>query len=144
MSEFDSVKAVFNVAQTGSQHEETLFKALEKLAECSTTPEEFLKDFLHNLKYCMIVFQKEPAVERMINFVASYATRQTDSKSEVRQNAPIHLFKIICCICFKILKLITIFTHIYCIFSNIMHHILRIAMMKKMMTLSRTHFCPAS
>ena len=85
MPELDSVKAVFNLAQTGSQHEETLFKALEKLTECSTTPDEFLKDFLQNLKYCMIVFQKEPAVERMMNFVATYATRQTESQSEVRK-----------------------------------------------------------
>lgn len=80
---FDSVKSVFNVAQTGSQHEETLFKALDRLSECSETSDEFLQDFIHNMKYCMIVFQKEPAVERMINFVAVYATRGGKSQAEV-------------------------------------------------------------
>jgi condensin complex subunit 3 len=85
MKTFDSVKAVFNVAQTSSQHEETLFKALDKLAKSSKTPDEFLKDFIHNLKYCMIVFQKEPAVERMMDFVAIYATGEAKSQTEVRK-----------------------------------------------------------
>jgi condensin complex subunit 3 len=85
MKKFDSVKAVFNVAQTGSQHEETLFKALDKLAESNKIPDEFHKDFIHNLKYCMIVFQKEPAVERMMDFVAIYATRGAKDQTEVRK-----------------------------------------------------------
>ena len=82
MKKFGSVKAVFNVAQTGSQHEETLFKALDKLAENSKTPDEFVKDYIHCLKYCMIVFQKEPAVERIMDFVAIYATRGADCQTE--------------------------------------------------------------
>ena len=85
MKNFDSVKAVFNSAQTGSQHEEMLFKALDKLAESNETPDEFVKDFLHNLKYCLIVFQKEPAVERMMDFVATYATRESKTQNEVKK-----------------------------------------------------------
>jgi hypothetical protein len=33
----------------------------------------------------MIVFQKEPAVERMMDFVAIYATREAKSQTEVRK-----------------------------------------------------------
>ncbi|XP_046850620.1 condensin complex subunit 3-like isoform X2 [Xenia sp. Carnegie-2017] len=80
MKTFSSVKEVFNAAQTSSQHQATLFKALDKLLECSESSEIFVQDFIHNLKYCMIVFQKEPAVERLIDFIATYATRQTTAK----------------------------------------------------------------
>lgn len=80
---FSSVKEVFSVAQKGFQHEESLFRALDCLAQSSETQEEFLEEFIHCMKYCMIVFQKEPAVERMMDFIALYSTRETKDQIEV-------------------------------------------------------------
>ncbi|XP_028390822.1 condensin complex subunit 3-like [Dendronephthya gigantea] len=79
---FSNVKEVFNVAQKGSQHEESLFRALDSLAQSDKDEEEFLEEFIHCMKYCMIVFQKEPAVERMMDFIAMYTTRITKDQSD--------------------------------------------------------------
>lgn len=81
----ESIKQVFEVAQTGSQHRGMLFKALNKISDGCSSPDEFFQDFVNHLKYCMIVFKKEPAVERMIDFVASYATRSSTDQIEVKE-----------------------------------------------------------
>lgn len=83
---FDSVKKVFEVAQTGSPQWGMLFEALDKISDDCSTPEEFFQDFIHYVKYCMIIFNKEPAVERMIDFVAIYATRHASDESEKQSN----------------------------------------------------------
>lgn len=81
----ESIKEVFEAAQAGSQHREILFKTLNKLSENCVNPDEFQQDFIYHLKFCMIVFKKEPAVERMIDFVAVYATRNAKDLREVRK-----------------------------------------------------------
>lgn len=55
------------------QHQDTvLFGELFFLGQM--TLEEFWPQFLHHLKFNMIVFKREPAVERTIEFVARFAT----------------------------------------------------------------------
>ena len=38
------------------------------------TPDAFWEDFLHHLKYSLVIFKQEPAVERTLEFVARFVT----------------------------------------------------------------------
>ena len=39
-----------------------------------TDLESFWEDFLHHMKYSLVIFKREPAVERTLDFVAKFAT----------------------------------------------------------------------
>lgn len=71
-SRYDSVRSVFEEAQRSFQHRKLLTE-LKKLHDKSSS-DEFLESFLEHLKHAMLVFNREPAVERVIEFVAKYAT----------------------------------------------------------------------
>ena len=43
-------------------------------ARFQTTPDEFWDDLLHHLKYSLVIFKQEPAVERTLEFVARFVT----------------------------------------------------------------------
>lgn len=70
---YDSVRSVFEEAQRGFQIHKKLLAALKKLHDKSSQ-DEFQESFLWHLKHAMLVFNREPAVERVIEFVAKYAT----------------------------------------------------------------------
>ena len=70
---YDSVRGVFEEAQRGFQNHNELLVNMKKLHE-KTTEDEFEQTFLWHLKRAMVVFNREPAVERIMDFVAKYAT----------------------------------------------------------------------
>ena len=72
-SRYDSVTSVFEEAQRGFQHHKKLLTELKKLHDKSSQ-DEFRESFLWHLKHAMVVINREPAVERVIEFTAKYAT----------------------------------------------------------------------
>ncbi|XP_068710176.1 condensin complex subunit 3-like [Montipora foliosa] len=70
---YDNVRSVFEEAQRGLQHHKKLLTELKKLHD-KTSQDEFQESFLFHLKHAMVVFNREPAVERVIEFAAKYAT----------------------------------------------------------------------
>ena len=70
---YDNVRSVFEEAQRGLQHHKKLLTELKKLHD-KTSQDEFQESFLFHLKHAMMVFNREPAVERVIEFAAKYAT----------------------------------------------------------------------
>ncbi|XP_053406509.1 condensin complex subunit 3-like [Mercenaria mercenaria] len=81
MGDRASVKDVFVQCQTGLQGHGKLMKTLHKIYD-KTGFEAFWSEFQHYLKYAMIVFKREPAVERMIDFVAKFAPTLCKKVSE--------------------------------------------------------------
>lgn len=83
-SRYDSVRSVFEQAQRGFQHHNKLLAELKKLHDKSSQ-DEFQKSFLWHLKHAMVVFNREPAVERVIEFVAKYTTLKDHRTSQVQK-----------------------------------------------------------
>lgn len=81
---FDSVTRVFEKAQRGFQHHNKLLTELKKLHDKSSQ-DEFQKSFVWHLKHAMVVFNREPAVERVIEFVANYTTLKDHRTSQVQK-----------------------------------------------------------
>lgn len=46
----------------------------------------FFDQFIHHLKYSMIVFKREPAVERSLEFAAQFATSLTKQDPTPNEN----------------------------------------------------------
>ncbi|XP_078359066.1 condensin complex subunit 3-like [Oculina patagonica] len=82
---FDSVTRVFEKAQRGFQHHNKLLTELKKLHDKSSQ-DEFQKSFVWHLKHAMVVFNREPAVERVIEFVANYTTLKDHRTSQVQKD----------------------------------------------------------
>ncbi|XP_052772230.1 condensin complex subunit 3-like isoform X2 [Mya arenaria] len=72
MGDRTRIKEVFTQCQTGLQGHGKLMKTLSKVYE-KTDFGEFWSEFSHCLKYAMVIFKREPAVERVIDFVAKFA-----------------------------------------------------------------------
>lgn len=70
----ETVRSVFEEAQRGFQHHGKLIRALKRIQNGFSSAEEFLTSFIDHLRHAMIVFKREPAVERIIEFVAKYST----------------------------------------------------------------------
>ncbi|PFX25708.1 condensin complex subunit 3-like [Stylophora pistillata] len=83
-SRYDSVRSVFEEAQRSFQQHKILTE-LKKLHDKSS-PDEFLESFLLHLKHAMVVFNREPAVERVIEFVAKYATLKDHRTSQTEKD----------------------------------------------------------
>jgi len=58
--------AVFSDVQVGLHHHQTLRKSLKKIYDGGKTDSEFLEI------YAFIVFKREPAVDRLINFAGYF------------------------------------------------------------------------
>lgn len=71
MGEQMTIKDVFRQSQTGLQGHGKLMKTLNKIYD-KTEFDTFWAEFVRCLKYAMIVFKREPAVERVIDFVAKF------------------------------------------------------------------------
>lgn len=84
-SRYDSVRSVFEEAQRGIQHHKKLLTELKKLHD-SSSQDEFQESFLLHLKHAMVVFNREPAVERVIDFAAKYATLKDHRIPQVQKN----------------------------------------------------------
>lgn len=83
-SRYNSVRSIFEEAQRGIQHHKKLLTELKKLHD-SSSQDEFQESFLWHLKHAMVVFNREPAVERVIDFVAKYATLKDHRTSDTRK-----------------------------------------------------------
>lgn len=83
-SRYNSVRSIFEEAQRGIQHHKKLLTELKKHHD-SSSQDEFQESFLWHLKHAMVVFNREPAVERVIDFAAKYATLKDHRTSETRK-----------------------------------------------------------
>lgn len=83
-SRYNSVRSIFEEAQRGIQHHKKLLTELKKHHD-SSSQNEFQESFLWHLKHAMVVFNREPAVERVIDFAAKYATLKDHRTSETRK-----------------------------------------------------------
>lgn len=83
-SRYNSVRSIFEEAQRGIQHHKKLLTELKKHHD-SSSQDEFQESFLWHLKHAMVVFNREPAVERVIDFAAKYATLKDHRTSETQK-----------------------------------------------------------
>ncbi|KAL6058486.1 hypothetical protein STEG23_023502 [Scotinomys teguina] len=79
-----SVKEAFRLAQQPHQNQAKLVVALSRTYSSMDDKTAFQDQFVHCLKYAMVVYKREPAVERVIDFVAKFVTsfHQTDQEEE--------------------------------------------------------------
>ncbi|RLW09101.1 hypothetical protein DV515_00002905 [Chloebia gouldiae] len=68
------VREAFELAQKPHQNHAKLVVALKSTYAQLDDKEGFNEKFIHFLKYAMIVYRREPAVERVINFAAGFVT----------------------------------------------------------------------
>ncbi|KAM6073261.1 condensin complex subunit 3 [Theristicus caerulescens] len=68
------IKEAFQLAQKPHQNHAKLVVALRNTYDQLENKEDFHEKFIHFLKYAMIVYRREPAVEQVINFVAKFIT----------------------------------------------------------------------
>ncbi|NXO47209.1 CND3 protein, partial [Aramus guarauna] len=68
------VKEAFQLAQKPHQNHAKLVAALTSTYNQLDDKEDFHEKFIHFLKYAMIIYKREPAVEQVINFVAKFVT----------------------------------------------------------------------
>ncbi|KAK3094775.1 hypothetical protein FSP39_006096 [Pinctada imbricata] len=73
-----AMKGVFVQCQNSMQSHGKLLKMLHKIYEKKEFT-EFWKDFQHLMKYSLIIYQREPAVERTIDFISKFVTYVTPS-----------------------------------------------------------------
>ncbi|XP_006981702.1 condensin complex subunit 3 [Peromyscus maniculatus bairdii] len=79
-----SVKEAFRLAQQPHQNQAKLVVALSRTYGAMDDKTAFQDQFVHYLKYALVVYKREPAVERVIDFAAKFVTsfHQTDQEEE--------------------------------------------------------------
>ncbi|KAK7822037.1 hypothetical protein U0070_006586 [Myodes glareolus] len=79
-----SVKEAFRLAQQPHQNQAKLVVALSRTYGAMDDKTAFQEEFVHYLKYAMVVYKREPAVERVVDFAAKFATsfHQSDQEEE--------------------------------------------------------------
>jgi condensin complex subunit 3 len=84
----NTIPDVLNECQkTFAVHRKCL-KALRKIQ--SQDPKKFIKDFVPYLNRVLVVFKREPAVERVVQFVVNFAT-YTEGNSRPNENFAIYV-----------------------------------------------------
>uniref|UniRef100_A0A8B9P9N2 Non-SMC condensin I complex subunit G n=2 Tax=Apteryx owenii TaxID=8824 RepID=A0A8B9P9N2_APTOW len=68
------IKEAFQLAQRPHQNHAKLVAALKSTYSQLEDKKDFHDKFIHFLKYAMIIYKREPAVEQVINFVAKFVT----------------------------------------------------------------------
>ncbi|KFQ56314.1 Condensin complex subunit 3, partial [Pelecanus crispus] len=68
------IKEAFQLAQKPHQNHAKLVVALKSTYNQLEDKEDFHEKFIHFLKYAMIIYRREPAVEQVINFAAKFVT----------------------------------------------------------------------
>ncbi|NXA14705.1 CND3 protein, partial [Sapayoa aenigma] len=68
------VREAFQLAQKPHQNHAKLAVALKSTYAQLDDKEDFHEKFIHFLKYAMIIYRREPAVEQVINFAAKFVT----------------------------------------------------------------------
>ncbi|KAM6261729.1 condensin complex subunit 3 [Porphyrio hochstetteri] len=84
------IKEAFQRAQKPYQNHAKLVTALKSTYNQLEDKEDFHEKFIHFLKYAMIIYRREPAVEQVINFVAKFVTSfyqmEDEDDSEERED----------------------------------------------------------
>ncbi|XP_074721968.1 condensin complex subunit 3 isoform X1 [Strix uralensis] len=86
------IKEAFQLAQKPYQNHAKLVVALKNTYNQLEDKEDFNEKFIHFLKYAMIIYRREPAVEQVINFVAQFVTsfyqaEEEDGSEEGEENS---------------------------------------------------------
>ncbi|KAF1547429.1 Condensin complex subunit 3, partial [Eudyptula albosignata] len=68
------IKEAFQLAQKPHQNHAKLVVGLKSTYNQLEDKEDFHEKFVHFLKYAMIIYRREPAVEQVIDFVAKFVT----------------------------------------------------------------------
>uniref|UniRef100_A0A8C6RBU5 Non-SMC condensin I complex, subunit G n=1 Tax=Nannospalax galili TaxID=1026970 RepID=A0A8C6RBU5_NANGA len=76
------VKEAFRLAQQPHQNQAKLVVALSRTYGAMDDKTVFQEEFVHYLKYAMVVYKREPAVERVIEFAAKFVTSFHQSENE--------------------------------------------------------------
>ncbi|XP_075355955.1 condensin complex subunit 3 isoform X2 [Mycteria americana] len=76
------IKEAFQLAQKPHQNHAKLVVALKSTYDQLEDKEDFNEKFIHFLKYAMIIYRREPAVEQVINFVARFVTSFSQVEKE--------------------------------------------------------------
>ncbi|KAL1790347.1 condensin complex subunit 3 [Sigmodon hispidus] len=86
-----SVKEAFRLAQQPHQNPAKLVVALSRTYGAMDDKAAFQEEFVHCLKYAMVVYKREPAVERVVDFAAKFVTsfHQTDQEEEEEEDGGI-------------------------------------------------------
>ncbi|XP_027747052.1 condensin complex subunit 3 [Empidonax traillii] len=76
------VREAFQLAQKPRQSHAKLVVALKATYAQLDDKEDFHEKFIHCLKYAMIIYSREPAVEQVMNFVATFVTSFYQTEKE--------------------------------------------------------------
>ncbi|XP_075400613.1 condensin complex subunit 3 [Tenrec ecaudatus] len=77
-----TIKEAFQLAQQPHQNQAKLVVALSRTYGTMDDKAVFNEEFIHYLKYAMVVYKREPAVERVIEFAAKFVTSFHQSELE--------------------------------------------------------------
>lgn len=86
-----SIKEAFKLAQQPHQNQAKLVVALSRTYLTMDDKTIFHEEFVHYLKYAMVVYKREPVVERVIEFAAKFVTsfHQSDTEDEEEEDGGI-------------------------------------------------------
>ncbi|KAL4843378.1 hypothetical protein H8958_011390 [Nasalis larvatus] len=82
-----SIKEAFRLAQHPHQNQAKLVVALSRTYRTMDDKTVFHEEFIHYLKYVMVVYKREPAVERVVEFAAKFVTsfHQSDMEDDAEE-----------------------------------------------------------
>ena len=90
----EKIRSVFNEAQRGVQLHTRLvsdlqnaFKESKTFGDVKPDPDEegFTKVFVDHLRHVMLVYKREPAVERTVDFVARFLTSLPNEEPKIKK-----------------------------------------------------------
>nr|KAF6431921.1 non-SMC condensin I complex subunit G [Rousettus aegyptiacus] len=86
-----SIKEALKLAQQPHQNQAKLVVALSRTYLTMDDKTIFHEEFVHYLKYAMVVYKREPVVERVIEFAAKFVTsfHQSDTEDEEEEDGGI-------------------------------------------------------
>ncbi|XP_072041085.1 condensin complex subunit 3-like [Amphiura filiformis] len=83
MGKSKTIHEAFVECQTTTAVHTKLISGLKKTYDKTEDKDTFHQEFLQHLKYALIVFKREPAVERVLEFAAKFAASVTDEEVAV-------------------------------------------------------------
>uniref|UniRef100_A0A8C4ZNT9 Non-SMC condensin I complex, subunit G n=1 Tax=Gadus morhua TaxID=8049 RepID=A0A8C4ZNT9_GADMO len=86
------IKEAFNRAQKGHNNKAKLVAVLKNRYNTLEDKTLFHEKFIHYLKYAMIVYKREPAVENVIEFVAKFQQEEEEEDEEEEDDHPFLTF----------------------------------------------------
>ncbi|XP_016055237.1 PREDICTED: condensin complex subunit 3 isoform X1 [Miniopterus natalensis] len=90
------IKEAFQLAQQPHQNQAKLVVALSRTYRTTEDKVSFHEEFVHHLKYAMVVYKREPVVERVIEFAAKFVTSFHQSDVEDDEEEDTGLLNYLC------------------------------------------------